>query len=75
MINFFLLFFHSIQIIRGQTQYIISASVLLVSLLSAIVLLPMNKFVSSKYIAIYLIALYVVYLTLSALHEADILDF
>lgn len=75
LLHFLSLFLFDKQIIRGDTQYIVSAAILLVSLLSAIVLLPINKFMSSRYIALYLFALYVVYLVLSALHEADILVF
>uniref|UniRef100_A0A7M5XCC0 Sodium/calcium exchanger membrane region domain-containing protein n=4 Tax=Clytia hemisphaerica TaxID=252671 RepID=A0A7M5XCC0_9CNID len=62
------------SIIRGSTQYILSAMVLAISLLSAIIILPLHKFMSSKYIGFYLFGLYALYLTLSVLHEADILN-
>lgn len=63
------------KIIRGQTQYILSALVLAISLVSAVTLLPIHNFISSKYIGIYLFTLYALYLTLSILHEADVFNF
>jgi len=63
------------KLIRGTTQYILSVGFLSVALLSAMILLPANKFVSSRYIGIYLLVLYFIYLCLSILHETDVLHF
>ena len=62
------------QLIRGHLQYIISASFLSASLLTALILMPILKFSTRKAIGILLIALYITYLAVSISNEAGLLS-
>jgi len=62
-----------VKLIRGHLQYIISASFLGASLLTALFFMPMLKFSTSKWIGFLLMALYFAYLAVSISNGAGVL--
>eukprot|EP00794_Sanderia_malayensis_P014110 gene14110-15585_t len=58
-----------LDLIRGRTQYIISAAFLAVSLVAAVVVMPLLKFATSKFVGLFLILLYIGYLIMSIVNE------
>ena len=68
-----IILFH-IQLIHGHLQYILSASFLGISLITALVLMPILKFNTSKVVGVSLIIFYFVYLSVSLLNAFGILS-